>query len=139
MKQSLWAGGVGLLFGVGLHLSGMTDPLKVLGFLDVAGAWDPTLAFVMGGAVLVNLPVFWASRHRVKPWLAETFAAPARKTLDRPLIEGAVLFGVGWGLVGLCPGPAIASVLSGSAELITFVVAMLVGMQLHDRLFTQRR
>ena len=117
----------GLIFGFGLLISGMTQPAIVLGFLDVAGAWDPTLAFVMGGALAVSACGFALARRRARPWLSATFALPTRKDLDAPLIGGAALFGVGWGLVGLCPGPALANLARGSVEIWVFVAAMAAG------------
>jgi hypothetical protein len=121
----------GLVFGAGLAISGMTNPAKVLGFLDVTGAWDPTLACVMGGALAVSALGYAVARRRVRPWLAETFALPTRRDLDASLLGGAVLFGVGWGLVGLCPGPAVASLVRGSPQVLLFVLAMLAGVALH--------
>lgn len=117
----------GALFGTGLHLSGMTDTAKVQGFLDVFGAWDPTLMFVMGGAIL-PMAVAWRLTLRRKPLVGGDFPAPADPALDRKLITGAVLFGAGWGLVGLCPGPAIASLSYGGTGGVTFMAAMLLGM-----------
>ncbi|HEX5310946.1 YeeE/YedE family protein [Aquabacterium sp.] len=117
----------GALFGVGLALAGMTNPVKVLDFLDVAGHWDPSLAFVMGGAVMVTLVAFALVLKRGKPWLAERFYLPSAVALDRRLIAGAAIFGVGWGLTGYCPGPALASVLSSNTEVWLFVPAMLLG------------
>ena len=127
----------GLVFAAGLVLSGMTQPAKVIGFLNFAGLtqgvfpgqWDPTLAFVMGGAVLVTVVGYaWTRRSGGKPWLAADFNLPLRTAVDRRLVLGAVAFGVGWGLAGYCPGPALASVLNGSADTLIFVAAMLVGM-----------
>jgi uncharacterized membrane protein YedE/YeeE len=106
----------------------MTNPAKVLAFLDVAGAWDATLACVMGGALAVSAAGFGVARRRLRPWLAESFAIPTRRDLDARLIGGACLFGVGWGLVGLCPGPAVANLWRGSPEIAVFVAAMLAGM-----------
>ena len=121
----------GLLFGAGLTISGMTDPQRVRGFLDLFGHWDPTLAFVMGGAVLV-MAVAWRLRRRMgHPLFAEKFALPDRSDLDARLILGSALFGVGWGLAGLCPGPAIASLALAPAAVLPFVVAMLAGMAIH--------
>jgi uncharacterized protein len=121
------AAGAGLLFGLGLWLSGMTDPAKVIGFLDVGGDWDPALAFVMGGAVGVTLLAFpWVLR-RSRPVLAASFTLPASSSIDRRLVVGSVLFGIGWGLAGYCPGPAVASLGSGSVVAVAFVGAMLVG------------
>jgi hypothetical protein len=121
----------GLVFGAGLAVSGMNDPAKVLAFLDVAGPWDPTLAFVMGGALAVSAAGAALARRSLRPWLAETFALPARSDLDRDLILGAALFGVGWGLVGLCPGPALANLWRPSSELLLFLGALLGGVILH--------
>jgi uncharacterized membrane protein YedE/YeeE len=129
--QRAVAGLCGVVFGAGLSLSGMTNPEKVTAFLDVSGAWDPTLAFVMGGALAVSAVAFALARRRVRPWLAETFAIPTRRDIDRPLVLGAALFGVGWGLAGLCPGPALANLWRGSASIHVFVAAMLAGMLAH--------
>ena len=118
----------GTLFGAGLTLSGMTDPARVRGFLDVFGAWDPTLVFVMGGAVLV-MAVAWRIRNRMgAPLFAERFSLPDRTDLDRRLIAGSILFGVGWGIAGLCPGPAVASLALAPLTVLPFVLAMLAGM-----------
>lgn len=121
----------GVVFGAGLSISGMTNPAKVLAFLDVAGAWDPTLLFVMGGALAVSTAGYAVARHRVRPWLAETFQIPTRRDFDAQLVGGAILFGVGWGLVGVCPGPALANLARGAPEAITFVAAMLAGVVAH--------
>lgn len=118
----------GLIFGAGLAISGMTNPAKVLAFLDVAGAWDPTLALVMGGALVVSAGGYAVARRRAAPLLGGAFDVPTRQDLDPKLIGGAALFGVGWGLVGLCPGPALANLLRGSVEVAIFVGAMLVGV-----------
>ena len=123
----------GLLFGIGLAVSGMVDPLKVLGFLDVAGAWNPTLAFVMGGALVVAAPAFWLARRRAGPWFAPRFEWPTATRVDRPLLVGAALFGVGWGLVGYCPGPALAGVTVMGHELVWFLPAYAVGAALVRR------
>lgn len=128
---------VGLLFGWGLLISGMTDPGKVLGFLDLAGAWDPSLAFVMGGAVLVGLVAFTTARKRSTNLLGGAMRLPQSTDIDRPLIVGALLFGAGWGLAGFCPGPAIVSMAAGEPKALLFVAAMLAGMvlfELTDRL-----
>ncbi|WP_299944899.1 DUF6691 family protein [uncultured Ruegeria sp.] len=117
----------GSLFGIGLLISGMTDTTKVQGWLDVFGNWDPTLAFVMGGAILPMLVAWQLTRNRT-PLVGGRFPAPPRVELDRRLIVGSVLFGVGWGLAGLCPGPAMASLSFGGAGGIVFIVAMIVGM-----------
>lgn len=132
MSQVL-AGLAGLLFGFGLSLSGMTAPARVQGFLDLAGVWDPTLAFVMGGALLVNLPAYWLTRRRAAPLFGVRFQLPSRRDLDGRLLAGSALFGIGWGLAGLCPGPALASLSQGAPLLAGFVVAMVGGMLLAER------
>lgn len=119
---------VGLLFGLGLCLSGMTDAAKVLAFLDLAGPWDPSLAFVMGGAVAVASVAFWIARRRGRTLAGEPLILPASRTIDGRLVGGSLLFGVGWGLVGLCPGPAIADVGFLDARAALFVLAMAAGM-----------
>ncbi len=123
----------GILFGVGLALSGMMDPTRVLGFLDLAGRWDPTLVFVLGGAVTVSTLCVMVSRRMIRPLLAGRFDLPTRTRIDRPLILGAGLFGIGWGLSGFCPGPALASLSLSQPKSLLFVVAMLIGMLLHDQ------
>lgn len=126
----------GTLFGGGLTISGMTDPQRVRGFLDLFGRWDPTLAFVMSGAVIV-MAIAWKLRMRLgHPLFAERFALPDRSDLDARLIGGSALFGIGWGLAGLCPGPAIASLAIAPAAVLPFVVAMLTGMAIHRLLFS---
>jgi uncharacterized membrane protein YedE/YeeE len=129
--QTLLAGLCGIVFGVGLAVSGMTNPAKVLAFLDVFGRWDPTLAFVMAGAVAVSAAGYAVARRRERAWLGGAFGIPTRRDLDARLLGGAALFGVGWGLVGLCPGPALASLGRGSGEVTLFVGAMLAGIALH--------
>lgn len=121
----------GALFGLGLAVAQMTNPLKVLSFLDVAGDWDPSLAFVMGAAVSITLVAFRWLLRRPAPWCGDRFHLPTLVHLDRRLLMGATLFGVGWGLTGYCPGPALATVLSGNQEAWLFVPAMLVGGVLH--------
>ena len=127
MARILSALALGAIFGVGLTVSQMVNPAKVLGFLDVTGAWDPSLAFVMGGALLVTTPAFAWAQGRRAPLLASTFALPTRTDLDGRLVGGAVLFGVGWGLAGFCPGPAIASLGLGVPATYPFVAAMIAG------------
>lgn len=122
----------GLIFGAGLLISGMTDTGKVLGFLDLFGAWDATLAFVMAGAVAVSSIGFALARRRSAPVFAAQSLWPTRKDIDAPLIVGATLFGIGWGLVGLCPGPALVNLAGLSAPVIVFVAAMAAGMLGHD-------
>lgn len=131
MARTLVALVCGLVFGAGLAISGMTDPARVLGFLDVAGAWDPTLLFVMGaGLAVTTLGYAWARRADA-PWLGGRFAWPTRSDLDARLVIGAVLFGAGWGLVGLCPGPALASLGRGSTPVFVFVAAMFAAVAAH--------
>ncbi|MBC7618525.1 MAG: hypothetical protein H7293_05960 [Candidatus Saccharibacteria bacterium] len=119
---------VGLLFGIGLILAGMTDPSKVLGFLDLAGIWDPSLAFVMGGGILVGLWAFAAAKKRTTNFLGGAMHLSSSTVIDMRLIGGSLLFGAGWGLAGFCPGPAIVSLGAGQPKAAVFVVAMLVGM-----------
>ncbi|MCE8024283.1 MULTISPECIES: DUF6691 family protein [Halomonadaceae] len=117
----------GLMFGLGLALAGMTDPARVLGFLDIFGAWDPTLMFVLGGAVVTTFVGYRLVFRRERPMLGETFQLPTRQDLDTRLIGGAALFGVGWGLSGYCPGPAIAAIAGLTAPLFAMLVAMVAG------------
>ncbi len=124
---------VGVVFGVGLTLSGMTDPNKILGFLDIAGAWQPTLAFVMGGALMVTVPAFASIRRRNRPILETKFHLPTDGNVDLRLIGGAAVFGIGWGVAGFCPGPAITSLASGAGSIVVFCAAMIAGMWLSDR------
>lgn len=119
----------GTLFGAGLTLAGMTDPARVIGFLDMGGNWDPSLAIVMASAITVALPMFqWAVRKQPRPLLAARYYLPERTAIDRDLAIGAVLFGLGWGIAGLCPGPAIAGLGSGRPEIFAFVLAMAAGV-----------
>jgi uncharacterized membrane protein YedE/YeeE len=127
---------VGLLFGLGLLLSGMTDPGKVLGFLDLFGAWDPSLALVMGGAILVGFFAFALAKKRTTTFLGGVLRLPTSTQMDKPLVIGSLLFGAGWGLAGFCPGPAVVSMADGQPKALVFVLAMLVGMvgfELMDR------
>ncbi|KRG39612.1 transporter [Stenotrophomonas pictorum JCM 9942] len=121
----------GALFGLGLAVSGMTDPLRILGFLDIAGDFDPALLFVLGGAVTTTLVLFRFVLKRPAPVFAGSFQLSSLRTLDRPLLLGAALFGIGWGLAGYCPGPALVGLGVASPEALWFVPAMLVGMLLH--------
>jgi uncharacterized membrane protein YedE/YeeE len=118
----------GLVFGAGLLISGMTEPGKVLGFLDIFGAWDATLAFVMAGAVAVSAAGFALARRRTAPLFAISYLWPTRRDIDASLVAGAVLFGVGWGLVGICPGPALVNLAGLSLPIVVFVGAMVIGM-----------
>jgi len=122
----------GLVFGLGLLLSGMADPAKVLGFLDLAGAWDPSLAFVMAGAIGVGAIAFALARRRRASLLGDPIQSPTRSRIDRRLVAGSLLFGVGWGLAGFCPGPALVALGLGNAKAIVFVLAMLAGMALFE-------
>jgi hypothetical protein len=128
----------GLIFGIGLLLAGMANPAKVLGFLDLAGAWDPSLALVMLGDIRVAvLPFSWARRQRLT-LLDAPMQLPEKRSLDRRLIGGSLLFGVGWGIAGICPGPALAILLSGHWQVLLFVLAMLAGMLLFSVLEKRR-
>lgn len=118
----------GLIFGMGLAISGMTDTAKVQGFLDIAGAWDPDLMFVMGAALLITLSATPLVMKRAKPFFADMFSLPATQVIDGRLIGGGVLFGIGWGLWGYCPGPAIAALAYGYESTIIFCCAMAFGM-----------
>ena len=128
---------VGLLFGLGLMLSGMTDPGKVIGFLDLFGAWDPSLALVMGGAILVGFFAFTIAKKRTTTFLGGVLRFPTNMDIDKKLLVGSLLFGAGWGLAGFCPGPALVSMADGQPKALVFVLAMLAGMlgfELMDRL-----
>jgi len=119
---------VGLLFGIGLLISGMTDPGKVQGFLDLAGAWDPSLAFVMGGGVLVGLVGFAVAKKRTSSFLGSAMHLPTSQDIDRRLVLGSLTFGAGWGLAGFCPGPGIVAMGAGESKAALFVAAMIAGM-----------
>ena len=123
----------GLLFGIGLTVSQMVNPQKVTDFLDFFGRWDPSLAFVMGGALVVTAVLFRLVLRRPHPLFAQEFHVPTSRTIDARLIGGSALFGVGWGLAGFCPGPAVASLAYGLPQSVLFVVAMVVGMALWER------
>jgi uncharacterized membrane protein YedE/YeeE len=122
----------GLLFGIGLIVSGMTDPAKVVGFLDLAGNWDPSLGFVMGGAILVGAFAFGIARKRKQSLLGAPMRLPTATVIDRRLVLGSLAFGAGWGLGGYCPGPALASLASGEDKAMLFTLAMLAGMALFE-------
>ena len=121
----------GLVFGVGLLVSGMTDPGKVIGFLDVAGTWDPSLAFVMAGAILVAFFAFAFARRRAQTFLGGALELPERRDIDARLVGGSIVFGIGWGLAGFCPGPAIVAFGAGFDKATVFVIAMVAGMLLY--------
>ena len=121
----------GLVFGLGLLLSRMSDPAKVLGFLDLAGRWDPSLALVMAGAIGVGLPAFALAARRQRTLLGAPTRLPTARAVDRPLIVGSLLFGIGWGIAGFCPGPGLVALTIGGWKAMTFVVAMVAGMAAH--------
>ncbi len=137
-KPDLVAACSGTLFGTGLVISGMADPQKVQNFLDLTGTWDPTLAFVMGGALLVAMPAFTLVLRRRGPMLGGSFQLPSRKDIDLRLLAGAALFGIGWGLSGYCPGPAIASLASWRLNAVLIVLAMVGGALLHDHVLAHK-
>jgi uncharacterized membrane protein YedE/YeeE len=130
---------VGLLFGLGLILAGMTDPSKVLGFLDLAGTWDPSLALVMGGAILVGVGAFALAKKRTTSLLGGAMHLPTSRDIDRRLVGGSLVFGAGWGLAGFCPGPAIVSLGAGQPKAAVFVLAMLAGMACFEWAESRRR
>lgn len=124
----------GLVFGIGLIISGMTDPAKVIAFLDVAGKWNPSLAFVMLGAIAVAYLPFKLAKSRSLSYLHEPMSLPRRTAIDAKLVGGAIVFGIGWGLAGYCPGPALVSLMSSAQEPLIFVLAMLAGMTIYELL-----
>lgn len=128
----------GLVFGLGLILSGMADPAKVLGFLDLAGAWDPSLAFVMGGAIGVGMVAFFVARKRTVSFLGAEMKMPTARHIDRRLVLGGLTFGVGWGVAGFCPGPGLVAFGMGEVKAAVFVAAMLAGMGIFE-LIERRR
>ena len=123
---------VGMLFGIGLIVSGMTDPSKVIGFLDLAGPWDPSLGLVMAGAIAVGLLAFRIAARRARSLLGEAMRLPSATRIDRRLVLGGLAFGAGWGIAGYCPGPALASLASGGAKPLIFSAAMLAGMAIFE-------
>lgn len=127
---------IGVLFGLGLIVSGMSNPQKILNFLDITGNWDPSLIFVMGGAVLVGLAGFYVVSKRVESFFGGALHMPTRREITKPLIIGSLIFGAGWGIAGFCPGPAIVAVGFGQLKALVFIIAMLVGMYLCNRFFT---
>ena len=128
----------GLIFGLGLLVSGLGNPAKVLAFLDLAGPWDPSLALVMGGAILVGLIAFQLAARRQRSVLDEPIRLPTRRDIDRRLVLGSLGFGVGWGLAGFCPGPAVMAIGAGEARAVVFVLAMLAGMGVFELIERQR-
>ncbi|WP_019916338.1 DUF6691 family protein [Methyloversatilis discipulorum] len=136
--QALIALVAGLLFGIGLLMSGMANPTKVVGFLDLAGNWDPSLALVMAGAIGAALPAFTLAKARRQCWAGCDVALPTATRIDAPLLLGSLAFGVGWGLAGYCPGPALVSLTMGSMTAVVFVAAMIAGMAIHALLTRPR-
>lgn len=130
--KHLIAFGVGLIFGIGLLISGMTQPEKIFGFLDIFGRWDPSLAFVMGGALAIAAPGFYLAQKRGRSALGEPLALPAKQDIDPRLLSGALIFGIGWGLAGVCPAPAIVNLGFASAPAYIFAAAMIGGMALYS-------
>jgi uncharacterized protein len=129
----------GLIFGMGLVLSGMANPAKVLGFLDLAGAWDPSLILVMGGAISVAFFAFVLARRRTVSLIGADMKLPTARHIDRRLVVGSILFGVGWGVAGFCPGPALVAMGMGQPKALVFVTAMLVGMLVFEILEAQKK
>lgn len=130
---------IGVLFGWGLIISGMSNPQKVLGFLDLTGLWDPSLMFVMLGAVLVGLGGFYVVSKRTEAFFGGALHIPSRRDITKPLIIGSLIFGVGWGIAGFCPGPALVALGAGHLKALVFVVAMLVGMEISERFFSAHK
>jgi uncharacterized membrane protein YedE/YeeE len=130
---------IGVLFGWGLIISGMSNPEKILGFLDLAGPWDPSLAFVMLGAVLVGLAGFYVVSKRSEAFFGGALHIPTRRDITKPLIVGSLIFGVGWGIAGFCPGPALVALGAGHLKALVFVIAMLVGMEICERFFSAHK
>ena len=139
MRMLLAAVAAGFVFGAGLALSDMTNPAKVQNFLDLFGSWDPSLALVMGGALAVSALGYQIARRRGAPLLASAFSLPSRRDLDPELLTGAAIFGIGWGLGGFCPGPALAGLFQGVTGVYVFVAAMLAGIVLHQVVYTPLR
>lgn len=127
---------IGVLFGIGLIISGMSNPQKILNFLDLAGNWDPSLMFVMGGAILVGLGGFYLVSKRTEAFFGGALHIPTRRDISQPLVIGSLIFGAGWGIAGFCPGPAIVALGAGHLKAFVFLVAMLVGMWICNRFFT---
>lgn len=133
IARAIYAAGAGLIFGLGLAIAGMTEPDKVLAFLDLAGHWDPSLALVMAAALAIALPGFHWAQRRERAFCGDPLQLPRRREVDAPLVLGAAMFGIGWGLAGFCPGPALANLARGSSELLYFLPAMLAGSMLVAR------
>lgn len=131
MRKNISALVAGIIFGLGLIISGMTNPAKVIGFLDLFGNWDPSLMFVMVGAIGVSFFAFRKATRLPVSLLNEEIKLPTARQIDTPLVLGSVIFGIGWGLVGLCPGPAVASLALGGFDIVLFVIAMFIGMEIY--------
>ncbi|NVD35196.1 YeeE/YedE family protein [Marinobacter lutaoensis] len=132
MKYSIASLFAGLLFGLGLIVSGMANPEKVLGFLDIAGLWDPSLAFVMGGAIIVGIVAFTVARRRTLSFLGSNMKVPSHNHIDKRLVLGSLVFGVGWGIAGFCPGPGLVALGAGEAKAAVFVASMVAGMAIFE-------
>ena len=130
---------IGVLFGLGLIISGMSNPQKILGFLDPAGNWDPSLIFVMFGAVLVGLGGFYVVSKRTEAFFGDALHIPTRRDITKPLIVGSLIFGAGWGIAGFCPGPALVAMGAGHLKALVFVIAMLAGMEICERFFSAHK
>lgn len=138
MRPAIVAFIAGLLFAFGLALAGMTQPAKVVAFLDLSGDWDPSLAFVMGGAILVYMPIFRFAKRMQAAWSGQAFSLPTRNDLDPRLIAGAALFGIGWGVGGYCPGPGFTASGAMSSHALTFTAALITGFVAHTLVFSRR-
>jgi len=130
---------IGILFGWGLIISGMSNPQKILSFLDIAGVWDPSLLFVMGGAILVGLVGFYLAGKRSEAFFGGALLIPNRRDITKPLVIGSFIFGAGWGIAGFCPGPALVALGTGHLKALVFIMAMLAGMLICERFFTAHR
>jgi hypothetical protein len=130
---------IGILFGWGLIISGMSNPQKILSFLDIAGVWDPSLLFVMGGAILVGLAGFYLAGKRSEAFFGGALLIPNRRDITKPLVIGSFIFGAGWGIAGFCPGPALVALGTGHLKALVFIMAMLAGMLICERFFTAHR
>jgi uncharacterized membrane protein YedE/YeeE len=130
---------IGVLFGWGLIISGMSNPQKVLGFLDLAGQWDPSLIFVMAGAILMGLAGFFVASKRSEDFFGGALRLPTKREITKPLIIGSFIFGVGWGVAGICPGPALVALGAGYMKSMIFVIAMLLGMRICEQFFTAHK
>ncbi|WP_323750920.1 DUF6691 family protein [Marinobacter sp.] len=138
MKYNVASLGAGLIFGLGLIISGLANPAKVLGFLDLAGLWDPSLALVMGGAILIGLFAFSVARKRSLSLLGFNMKLPTNTKIDKRLVGGSLMFGVGWGIAGFCPGPALVAAGAGEIKGIVFVASMVAGMMLFELIERKR-